>query len=77
MKSKIYLEEKVSNQKRKATANPYYFPCRVKHSKYFTTTCLFTWNQIQEGLERAQKNPEDIPKKTFKEKLFEILDKMF
>jgi len=69
MKSIIHLTESVVNKDKKFAANDTYYPCRVEFNDGLVGNALFTKNQIEVAIERASKNPEDIPEKTFWESL--------
>ena len=68
MKSKIYTSDYIKNTKRTWRENPTYFFVHIYFdrgkSSYNPTPfpAMFTHNQIKEAMERAQRNPEDIPK---------------
>lgn len=68
MKSKLFKEEIVGNKGRKFGASPDYFPCVLVDDDGSEIPMLFTGNQLKVAMERASKNPEDIPEaegKTF------------
>jgi hypothetical protein len=66
MKSEIYLSDKVKNKDRHPAANPYYYPINVVFPSGEQRVGMFTLHDIQEAIQRAQKNPEDIPQGTTK-----------
>jgi hypothetical protein len=63
MQSKIYLKEEVKNKDRQFGGSPVYYPAFIYDRKEAKAPALFTKSQIREALLRAQKNPEDMPKK--------------
>lgn len=70
MKSKIYIEELVENKDRKFGSALEYYPTRIEDEDGQVFNALFTKNEIEVAMERAEANPEDIPKVTFLEGLF-------
>ena len=60
MKSEIDTSEEVANIDRTFGSGLYYFPCMVDGKP-----ALFTKTQIKDALERAERNPKDIPKRSF------------
>ena len=74
MKSKIFIEEKVDNKEMKFGETTEYFPARVEYSDSDIKNALFTENEIKVAIERANKNPEDVPEKTIWEALINIVD---
>jgi len=70
MKSKLYLEEIVENKDRKFGSTLKYYPARLISESGTTVNALFTKNELDTAMKRAVTNPEDIPKKTFLEGLF-------
>lgn len=60
MKSHIYTDEAVENTERKFGECLEYVPCIVDGKP-----ALFTRYQIGEAVARAERNPEDIPGKSF------------
>lgn len=70
MKSELRLDEVVSNEDRKFGANMYYYPCIVVDAEGNEHNALFTADQIEVALDRASKNPEDIPEETLWDWLF-------
>lgn len=69
MKSIIYLDESVVNKERLFGSIKSYYPCRIEFANGTISNALFTENQIKEATERAKRNPEDVPEKTFWESL--------
>ena len=61
----------VQNQNRKFGANSKYFAIWTENSKKEELCLLFTENQLLTAKSRAEKNPEDIPKKGFFTDLFD------
>lgn len=71
MDSKIKLDEVVKNKDRHFGSQIYYYPCIVVDVDGNERNALFTENQIEVAINRADSNPEDIPKElTFWDKLF-------
>lgn len=70
MKGKVYLEESVDNQDRKFGSALEYFPCYVVDEDGNNIPALFTEDQIATAIQRAHRNPEDIPEKSFLERIF-------
>lgn len=71
MRSRIYAQDRVDNTERKFGSAQAYYPA-VLHTEGVAgdIPMLFTGQQIDEAMERAAKNPEDVPKpKTWLEKL--------
>jgi len=60
MKSKIYADEVVKNKQGKTTSRSRYYPCLIIAGSLIHTA-LFTRNQLDTAIERAGKNPEDVP----------------
>jgi len=56
---------KISNKGRKFGASKHYIFCEIDNESY-----LFTEHQLIVAKLRAQRNPEDMPKKSFWQKLF-------
>jgi len=69
MKSKIDLTEKVENKDRKFGSALHYYPCHVEGKDGKVGNLLFTVDQIDEAMKRAEANPEDMPEKSFWEAL--------
>lgn len=69
MKGKLYFNEVVENTLRKAAADPVYYPVRIEYEDGCEANALFTIEQIEVAIARAEKNPEDIPDKS----LWEVL----
>jgi|TARA_R100000152_G_C6700049_1_gene129766 hypothetical protein len=61
----------VENKSRKFGANSKYFAIWTENSDKKEICLLFTENQLTTAKERADKNPEDIPKKGFFTDLFD------
>ena len=70
MESKIIFEEVVGNEDRKFGSNKLYYPCRIEDGKGRKRNALFTSDQLKVAMERANRNLEDIPDKSFWEILF-------
>lgn len=60
MKSKIYADEVVKNKQSKTSSKGQYYPCAVIAGS-ITHNALFTRHQLDTAIERARKNPEDVP----------------
>lgn len=63
MKSEIHVSEMVDNQERKFGSTLHYYPATIVYDD-MTRPALFTRHQLEEAIERAASNPEDIPEKT-------------
>jgi len=74
MKSKLFIEEKVKNEERKFGEANEYYPVRIEYSNDNIQNALFTESELKIAIERAGKNPEDIPDKTIWESLVNIVD---
>ena len=61
----------VKNQDRKFGANEKYYAIWTENSRKQEKCLLFTEHQLLAASRRAQKNPEDIPKKGFFTNLFD------
>ena len=72
IKSNIRLEEVVENKNRKFGANLEYYPTIVCRGNGPAVPALFTENEIETAIIRANKNPEDCPEKekTFWQSIF-------
>ena len=73
MESKIVIDEAVENKERKFGSNTKYYPAEIIISSKlgYTEYALFTREQIDVAMKRAERNPEDIEKdETFWEWLF-------
>lgn len=70
MESKILMTEVVENKERKFGADLKYFPARLELASGKVINCLFTVEQLQVAVERAENNPEDVPEESFWESLF-------
>jgi len=71
MKSKIILSEAVENKDRRFGSNLQYLPAVIEYESGETASALFTEDQISVAIDRAGRNPEDIPEdKTFWQSLF-------
>ena len=71
MDSVIELKEVVENKDRRFGSNIYYYPCEIVLKSGKKENALFTESQILKAIERATRNPEDMPEKSFWEILFE------
>lgn len=65
MESVIRIDEVVENKERKFGSNKYYYPCRVVNEDGETINALFTQEQINDAIFRAEKNPEDMEDMSF------------
>jgi hypothetical protein len=72
MESQIIISEKVDNKDRRFGQNKTYYPAIIIDQDGFKSNALFTGDQIQVAKERADSNPEDLPKenKSFWDYLF-------
>ncbi len=71
VKSQIFLKEEVKNKERIFGSTDKYFPVIIIDQNSEKQTALFTQNQIREAINRAKRNPEDIPENiTFWKSLF-------
>lgn len=61
MKSKIRLEEAVNNKDRKFGSALKYYPVIIIDEDDNEIPALFTDDQIASAVQRALRNPEDIP----------------
>ena len=68
MRSFISVADAVENRERRFGAGTEYFPVRLKGLAH--TDALFTIDQIIVAIKRAEKNPEDVPPRSFCERLF-------
>lgn len=62
MRSKLYLEEEVDNKDRKFGSALKYQPVLLVDEDGNEIPALFTEDQIATAVQRALRNPEDIPK---------------
>ena len=67
MKSVICLSDAVENRERRFGAGNEYFPVRLEGFTH--AEALFTMDQIMVAMRRAEKNPEDVPPRTRRERL--------
>jgi aconitase A len=73
IESKLFLNEKVENQDRKFGSALEYQPLYVVMADGSEVPAMFTIDAIEEAIERAARNPEDMPEKegkSFFERLF-------
>ena len=61
MDSKIKMTEVVLNKDRRFGSNLQYYPCHIILVDGTEVNALFTYNQIKVAVNRAGRNPEDIP----------------
>lgn len=66
-KSVIYLTDVVENKNPHRLAKPDYVLVYVVDAAGITVPALLTDKEIERGVARAEKNPEDVCGKTFKE----------
>ena len=71
-KSHLYLDEMVDNKERKFGSVNQYYPVIVIDSEGKLQPALFTENEINVAIERAQSNPEDVEKEE-KKSFWEII----
>jgi hypothetical protein len=64
------MAEKVANKDQHVLAANEYYPARIVHRTGKTQDALFTIDQLQVAVLRAEVNPEDVPPVTFMERLF-------
>ena len=60
MKSKIYADEVVKNKQSKTFSKSQYYPCTIITGGV-THNALFTRQQLDIAIDRAWRNPEDVP----------------
>jgi hypothetical protein len=71
IESKLFLTEEVENTERTFGSQKTYFPLKIQNEDGEISVALFTKDQIDVAIERAGRNPEDIPEdKTFWQSLF-------
>ena len=70
MKSQIVLTEEVDNKERKFGSSKRYYPVIVVTESGTEINALFTEDQIATAIQRGLRNPEDMPDKSFWEKIF-------
>ncbi len=63
MKSKVILKEKVENKDRLFGSGLSYYPVMVVDEDGEEIPALFTRDQVDTAISRAERNPEDIPEK--------------
>ena len=71
--SALDMTEMVENTLHKFGEGKEYFPCYITTTDGFQVPALFTEHQIDEAIERAEKNPEDIKEDTIEKTFWEIL----
>ena len=59
--SVIDKRERVSNSERKFGSAKEYYPCKVILEDGTETVAMFTENEMHWAIDRANKNPEDVP----------------
>jgi len=64
--SKIYMHDVVNNTERKFGEALEYFPVEVENKDGQEVWAMFTENEIENAIKRAEKNKEDIPKSVWK-----------
>ena len=70
MKSKVYIEDFVENKDRKFGSNLGWYAAEIIGKKGEKIPAFFTEADIRDAVIRAQKNPEDVPEKSFFQNLF-------
>ncbi len=65
MDSRLLLEEKVKNRDRRFGSCLEYYPTKVIMPSGEEKPALFTRDQIKDALDRAARNPEDVPGRSF------------
>ena len=58
MESVIRIDELVENKERKFGRSKYYYPCRVVNEDGGNVNALFTQEQINDAIFRAERNSE-------------------
>jgi len=58
MESVIRIDELVENKERKFGRSKYYYPCRVVNEDGENVNALFTQEQINDAIFRAERNSE-------------------
>jgi len=58
------MEEQVDNMDRKFGSCPSYYPSYIIRVDGNEVPALFTIDQINDAIERANRNPEDMPKES-------------
>lgn len=72
MQSTIFLKDKIVNKERKFGSALEYLPAYVEDEEGQLAVALFTKNQLQDALDRAEDNPEDVePFLSFEEEVVE------
>lgn len=61
MKSIIFETERVRNHARRFGSAPLYYPSMVVLKDGQRMPALFTENELQDAIDRARDNPEDVP----------------
>ena len=62
MRSEIHISEMVDNSERKFGSTLWYYPVWIVDGEQ-KAPALFTKHQLDEAIERATANPEDIPER--------------
>jgi len=62
MDGKLFEKEKVENKDRKFGAALEYFPVKFVTTSNENINALFTKHEIDQAIDRAKRNPEDIEK---------------
>lgn len=61
MKSTIVMDEMVKNTERRFGSTNQYYPVKIENADGTEKNALFTLDQIEIAIERAELNPEDFP----------------
>lgn len=64
IESKIDMSEEVLNKDRTFGSNTCYYPAYIVISEGKEVPALFTMAQLNIAMERANRNPEDMPKES-------------
>lgn len=59
--SRLIMAEEVENRERRFGSNLSYYPAFIKAVSGQEVPALFTADQLNDAIERAARNPEDIP----------------
>jgi hypothetical protein len=73
MKGRIFFSERVNNKGRTFGADTTYIPAIVVGRDGSEMQALFSVNQITVALERAARNPEDLPKQNVLDRIRNFL----
>lgn len=65
IRSKLFENEVVYNREKHAAADRFYYPAYVRKHDGTYVPAMFTDSDIERAIERASKNPEDVPERSF------------